>query len=170
MMWMIVIAVIFAAAGGVAIYIACSSRNAERQKYYDAAHKMIKEAYLDNAINKQQISYGNRHKIMLYLKWKDRKKYGFVFDPEKGVRIGRNPGENEICIQEGSVSGRQCVLMLADGRPAIRDLQSTNGTWIKRGIRKHAVRDAELLFTGDQIIVGSIRIRVTIFTFDIAYM
>ena len=167
-MWMIVVAAIVIAVGGVAAYIIRSSHAAEERKYYDAAYKMIKESYLDRAINRNGVQMGGRQKVMLYLKWKDVKKQGFVFDPEKGVRIGRIPDENDICVRENSVSGRQCVLMLSEGRPAIQDCGSTNGTWVKRGMRKHPVQGAELIFTGDQLLVGSIRIKITIFTFDMA--
>lgn len=161
---------IAAAVCTVIVYIVWSSRRAEQQKYYDAAYKMIKENCLNQAIRSKYVQQYDGQKVMVYLKWKDRQKQGFVFDPEGGVRIGRTPEENEICIKESTVSAQHCVLYLTEGRVAVQDFQSANGTWIKRGLRKYPVRGAELVFSGDKILVGSLKIKVTIFTFDMAYL
>lgn len=165
-----VITGIAAAACAVAGYIVWSSRRAEIQKYYDAAYKIIKEDCLNQAISRREVKQEAGQKVMVYLKWKDRQKQGFVFDPAKGVRIGRTPEENEICIREAAVSARHCILYLAGGQLAVQDFQSANGTWIRRGLRKHAVQGAELVYTGDKILVGSLKIKVTVFTFDMAYI
>lgn len=170
MMWIIVITAAVFAAGGAAIYVIRSSRKAEMQKYYDAAYKMIKENCLNNAIRNQSVPAYGGLKVMVYLKWKDRQKQGFVFDPEHGIRIGRSPGENEICIRDGAVSGQHCVLFVSGGRLAVQDLNSANGTWIQRGFWKHAVETAEFLCSGDRLAVGTLKIQVTVFTFDMAYI
>ncbi len=169
-MWIIVIAVIAVVLIGIISYVMINSRKAEMQKYYDAAYKMIKEVCLSNALKNQKPRENNEQKVMIYLKWKEREKQGYVFDPQQGVRIGRTPGKNEICIREQRVSGRHCVIYLTEGRLAVQDLDSANGTWIRRGLRKHRIQGPEYLFTGDQIIVGSLRLKVTIFTFDMAYI
>lgn len=169
-MWSYVIIAALLAAGAVAGYAIRSSKEAEVQKYYDAAYKMMKEDCLNNAIRNQYAPiYGGR-KVMVYLKWKDRQKQGFVFNPELGIRIGRSPGENEVCIRAGEVSASHCLLFLSQGQLAVQDLHSANGTWVKRGLRKHAVNGAEYLFSGDRLIVGTLDIRVTVFTFDMSYI
>ncbi|MCI6464645.1 MAG: FHA domain-containing protein [Faecalicatena sp.] len=169
-MWMGVITAVVLAAVIAAAYVVRSTEKAEMQKYYDAAYKMIKENCLNNAIRNQSApSYGGQ-KTMVYLKWKDEQKQGFVFDPDQGIRIGRSPGENEICIRDGAVSGRHCVIFLSQGRLAVKDLHSANGTWIIRGLKRRAVDMAEYLLTGDRLVVGTLKIKVTIFTFDMAYL
>lgn len=154
----------------VAGYIIRSSRRTEERRYYDAAYKIIKEKCLNEAIQSKRVPQAAGQKVMLYLKWKGQKQQGFVFDPEPGVRIGRTPGENEICIRENEVSAHHCIIYLADGRPAVQDLQSANGTRIKRGFRKQLVYAPEYLYSGDRLLVGSLKIKVTIFTFDMAYL
>lgn len=153
-----------------AVYILINCRKAEMQKYYEAAYKMIKEVCLANALKNQAPRESVGQKIMVYLKWKDKKKQGYVFDPQQGIRIGRTPGMNEICIREQMVSGQHCVLYISENRLAVQDLNSANGTWICRGLKKHPVRGAEYLFTGDKLMVGGLKITVTIFTFDMAYI
>ena len=151
---------------GVVLYIIISSRNAEMQKYYDAAYKIIKENCLNQAIRNIPERVKERQRIMVYLKWKDQDSGGYVFDPLLGIRIGRDPEKNEICIRESTVSSSHCQLYLADRNLAIQDFQSMNGTFVKRNFWKHRVQGSEYLYSGDQIIVGSMKIKVTIFTFD----
>lgn len=155
---------------GVALYIYRSSRRSEIQKYYDAANMMIKESCLNNAIRNQMVTNMTGWKIMVYLKWKDWEKQGFVFDPDAGIRIGRVAEENEICIREHNVSGRHCRIFMYNGQLILQDLNSTNGTWIKRGFRKKRVIWAEPLLSGDKILIGSIKITVTVFSFDMTYI
>lgn len=169
-MWIIVLTAAVLAAGGAAAYVIQSSRRAEMQKYYDAAYKMIKENCLNNAIRNQSAPVYGGLKIMVYLKWKDRQKQGFVFDPEQGIRIGRSPGDNEICIRDGAVSGQHCVIFVSGGQLAVQDLNSANGTWIRRGFKKRAVETAEFLYSGDRLAVGTLKMKVTVFTFDMAYI
>lgn len=169
-MWIGVITAVLLTAAGAVIYVVQSTKKAEMQKYYDAAYKMIKENCLNDAIRSQSAPRLGGRKAMVYLKWKDGQKQGFVFDPQQGIRIGRSPGENEICIRDGSVSARHCVIFLSQGRLAVQDLHSANGTWIVRGFHKHAVNTAEYLFTGDCLVIGTLKIRVTVFTFDMAYL
>lgn len=165
-----IILVIGFAAIGVAVYVILANRKAERQKYYDAAYKVIKEGCLNNAIRNQNEKIQNGQKLMLYLKWKDSERQGYVFDPEKPIRIGRTPGMNDICIREETVSSEHCILFLYQGDIFLQDLNSRNGTWIRKGLRKHLAEGAEPVVSGDRIMVGSLVIRITIFTFDMAYV
>lgn len=107
---------------------------------------------------------------MLYLKWKDSEKQGYVFDPAKPIRIGRSPEKNDICIRKETVSLQHCVLYLYQTGVFLEDLHSRNGTWLKQGLVKRQVRGAEPVFSGDKIIVGDLVIKVIIFTFDMAYV
>lgn len=168
-MWIAVILVTVCAAGA-AYYIVYSSQKAEMQKYQNAARKMIKGKCLDQAIR----SYGGRQyggvKIMIYLKWKDGEKQGYVFDPEQGIYIGRAIGENDICVRDKEVSGRHCMIYISQGRLVVQDLNSANGTFVKHGIFRQRLEGPEPLYTGDRLIVGGLRMKVTVFTFDTAYI
>lgn len=168
-MWIGIIAVL-AAACSAAIYIYRCSRNAEIKKYYDAAFRLIKEGCLNQAISSQSRQQYSGQKIMLYLKWKDSEKRGFVFDPERGVRIGRSPEENELCIPDEEVSGKHCVIFLSQGQLYVQDMNSANGTWLKQGISKRPVLQAEPVFSGDRLMIGKYKIQVTVFSFDMAYI
>lgn len=155
---------------GAAICIIRAAEQAERQKYYDAAYKILKEECLDNAIKNRNSKMQDARKLMVYLKWKDTERQGYVFDPADGVWIGRDAQTNNICIREGDISLRHCVLYLYQGTVYLEDLHSRNGTRIRRGIRTRRVQEPCPVFSGDRIMVGDMVIRVTLFKFDTAYM
>ncbi len=45
------------------------------------------------------------------------------------VHLGRAP-TNEIILRDASISGRHCVFLFAEGRVRVRDLNSSNGTFV----------------------------------------
>ncbi len=166
MVWIILVIVI-------AVFIGCiilQRRKKEQKKYYEAAYRMVKEVSLTKALRHYTPTGVREQKIMVYLKWKDTEKRGYVFAPENGIRIGRTPEANEVCIRNDSVSGSHCVLYLSNNRLAIQDLNSVNGTWIQRGFKKHEVQQMEYVCDGDILLLGGYKIKITIFTFDMAYM
>lgn len=165
-----IIVMIGFAAIGIVIFVLHTGKKAEKQKYYDAAYKVIKEDCLNNAIRNQNERIQNGQKIMLYLKWKDSEKRGYVFDPLKPIRIGRSPENSDICIREETVSSQHCMLYLYQGEVYLKDLNSRNGTWLKQGLRKQLVQGVWPVFSGDKIMVGNLAIQVIIFTFDMAYV
>lgn len=165
-----VIVVICIAAAGVAAYVIHTVKKTEYQKCYDAAYKVVKEDCLNNAIRSSGEKQKSRQKQMLYLKWQDGEKQGFVFDPERPVRIGRDPQNNDICIREGEVSSRHCVLYLYQGNIFLKDLNSSNGTWIRQGLSRRRVQGVCPVYSGDRIIIGDITIQAAIFIFDMGYM
>lgn len=165
-----IIVMIGIAAFGVGTYVLYANRKAERQKYYDAAYKVIKEECLNNAIRNHNMKIQSGQKLMIYLKWKDSEKQGYVFDPARPIRIGRNPEKSDICIREETVSSQHCILYMYQGEIFLKDLNSRNGTWLKQGLTKHLVHEAQPVFSGDKIIVGGLVIKVTIFPFDMVYV
>jgi DNA-binding NtrC family response regulator len=71
------------------------------------------------------------------------------------LTIGSEP-DNDICLTEDPcVSRRHCVIAPCEGRVVVRDLLSTNGTWVN-GVR---VPHAELR-PGTVLTVGGTRLRV----------
>jgi len=60
----------------------------------------------------------------------------------------------EVWIDSESVSRRHAIIRVENGRAALEDLGSKNGTWL-RGER---VRDLAPLSDGDEIRVGSVKL------------
>ncbi|MGZ8937733.1 MAG: FHA domain-containing protein [Limisphaerales bacterium] len=64
-------------------------------------------------------------------------------------RIGRNP-DNDITIPEPSISSFHCEVQVAEIGTSIRDLNSTNGTFInQKQIAKGMLQKGDLLTLGD---------------------
>ena len=98
------------------VIVKLNSEKSERDKYYTAAGNIIKEEYLNYCLTNDMNSDNkadapNGQKIMIYIKTLNRKqKAQFVFDPEKGVNIGRDSEKNNIFINEASVSMNHCKI------------------------------------------------------------
>jgi hypothetical protein len=60
------------------------------------------------------------------------------YEPDKPVRLGRDPGWSQIKFDDPTISARHCELAFRDGVPMIRDLGSTHGTFVNgRRIASH---------------------------------
>lgn len=165
-----IIVVIIISVCGAAFYIFRAVRQTEKEKYYDAAYRILKEKSLDDSIRIQSSRMQKGRKLMLYLKWKDTEKHGYVFDPEQPVWIGRDPETSSICIREGEISSKHCVLYFYQGAVYLEDLHSRNGTWLRQGNRTRRVEGPCPVYSGDRIMAGSLIIRVILFEVDAAYM
>lgn len=63
-------------------------------------------------------------------------------------KVGRNP-TNDICIHEASVSSFHCEMILEDGQVTVRDLGSTNGSFLnKRPIQETVWQPGQSLLLG----------------------
>lgn len=138
----------------------------KKKDYYDAAARMIKENMLDEIIASHGRTHVPENKLMLYISISGSKKNGFVFDPEKGVRIGRDAQKNEICIRDKHVSAVHCGISHSNGETFVQDFHSSNGTYIKRGIAKQRVSEAAILRSGDQLLIGDTKLKIELFEFD----
>ena len=169
-MWMVLVMLIIALAlSGIFLWIKYSIKKSEEKKYYDAAARMIKENCLNKIIqNRGQRRQTVTDKLMIYISISGKSRQGFVFDPENGIRIGRNIEENEICIRDALVSSSHCNIYLYQGKPIIQDFNSANGTFIKRGLfDKHPVDGWEYIYSGDTLLIGDTSITIKFFLFDI---
>lgn len=78
---------------------------------------------------------------------------GAVYTVEGTARIGRSD-ESDIVLNDPSVSRVHATIEIAAGRATLRDLDSTNGTFLNgRRIRAEALRD------GDELKLGNTRLR-----------
>jgi predicted component of type VI protein secretion system len=68
------------------------------------------------------------------------------------LTVGRL-GDNEVQLEEGSVSSRHAEIVVQDGTAVLRDLGSTNGTFLNR----EQVTGEHPLNEGDEIYFGSVR-------------
>ena len=68
--------------------------------------------------------------------------------------LGRSPG-CQLVFDDGTVSRRHAELRMTDGRWILRDLGSSNGTWVNG----RQVMEAEVV-PGDKIQLGALEIRL----------
>ena len=72
-----------------------------------------------------------------------------VYSIEGKVRIGRSE-ESEIVLVDPSVSRAHAVVEVRGGEPVVRDVGSTNGTFVNgRRVRSRPLRDGDELLFGD---------------------
>ena len=165
-MWQIIVIIMLTVGLVICGLIYLYMHKLEVSKYHAAAYRMVKEETLELSLkNKLLVGYHGQ-KLMVYLKWRNGDRQGYVFSPEKGIRIGRIPECNEICIQENLISGEHCKIYISENRLAVQDFQSANGTWVRRGLFKHRVQGAEYIMTGDVLQIGSIKIKIILFWID----
>ncbi len=88
--------------------------------------------------------------LMLNPGGKDQKE--FIFD-QAVITIGSNP-ENDICIQDDTVSRYHCRINQSDEHYFVRDLESTNGTYLNGVQIKEAFLDPGLILA-----IGDVQIR-----------
>ncbi len=154
-------------------------KKSERDSYYAAAGNILREEFLvyslKNTISdSSDVVQPNCQKMMLYIKLKNSgNKVQFVFDPEKKVMIGRDKFNSNIYINEMLVSQHHCCIYSENGNVLIKDLNSSNGTYVKRGLfKKFNLFNGEALQlrNGDSVIVGSNKFKITLFFYDMMLM
>lgn len=69
------------------------------------------------------------------------------------LRVGREQGAGMLTLTSSSVSRTHCELFMQNGRMIVRDLGSSNGTWLN-GKRLESNRDASVK-PGDRLEIGS---------------
>lgn len=166
-MWILLILILILSLFlGIIIWIRNSVEKTEEKKCYDAAARIIKENSLNEFILSKGAKRTAENKLMVCLTAEGKKKQRFVFDPQKGIRIGRNTQGNEISIRNPLVSSNHCCIYLYQGNPIIQDFHSANGTWIKRGLRTYRVEETAQIYSGDRLLIGDMCLKVRIFLVD----
>lgn len=171
--WVFVAAVIVIGLIVLGIVIT-KQRNAEIQKYYSAAANIVKEDLLDYSIKNNIVNGSNQPtvaRLMLYLKTVNGKnRYSYVFDPAKIIRVGRKKinDKNTICLNDIKVSHEHCIIYTDGYRVYLQDMNSLNGTVVKRGFKKYLLNNGEVMeiVSKDKLYIGSVIFQVTIFYYD----
>ena len=135
-----------------------------------AASVLLRESRLSRSIRKEGAPLQQRKVFLVELSWEDSAKRAYVLDPSVPITIGREPDLNQISIRQDQVSAEHCKIALHKGKLIVQDLNSVNGTYIKRFFFKQRVNGAAYIKRGDKLIVGGIVMTVTPFEFDAAYV
>lgn len=166
MIWIIIciLAVVLATVWIAVLYI---KRKQEFTEYYYAAYKIIKEEYLNDAIKKVgSLKQHDTIRRMIGIKKIGKGNQSFVFDPEKIVNIGRSQEGNDLRVGDVRVSGYHCRIFMYQGQIFLEDMQSANGTYVKRGFSTIQVMQPFQLVTGDKLLLGSQIFQICIFDFN----
>ncbi len=131
-----------------------------------AAALLLKKKQLDEMIDMNKRQSSAREYLILVISWKEDKKRKYIFDPSTGVSIGRDREENQICIPLDTISQKHCMIFSSGDSIYIQDLNSTNGTFIKRGFKTYRVNGCAPCQDNDTIIVGDIYFKIRTFYMD----
>lgn len=168
----LIIVILCVTAAGILVGVSQKFRAAERKKYYRAAHRIIREQYLDGALKNAESRgvYADRRRLMLALKVKGSKGTGYVFDPAQEIKIGRSMETSDICLQDLAVSSNHCSIFLYEEQLCIKDMNSANGTVVKSRwkSREALFGDMTFLYNKSRIWVGNTCFLVTLFYCEIA--
>lgn len=157
-----------ALAAALALFFWQRQRREVWKKYRKAARRIIREEYLDASIGKTEYETGHpvSRKRMVALEIKGDKRKGYVFDPEREIRIGRSLESSDLCLPDPMVSSHNSRIFLWEGQVCIQDMDSANGTVVQQGFRfQRTLRgETEILSDKSRILVGNTCIRIRIFS------
>ena len=177
-MWILFV-ILLLGGGVVALVIILNAQREERDKYYAAARNILKDDFLRKTLENPVKSGGDSggagdQKLMVYLKTigiKPPKRY--VFNPEREIPFGRQRDESGVFLNEATVSQKHCRIFLYGENVWLEDLGSSNGTGLKRGLFGNfwlTSGQQAPLRSGDVLIIGSTKLKITLFVFDTVYM
>jgi hypothetical protein len=112
----------------------------------------------ENLAVKEQTVFFQPREAGLCLQWKEggrKKSYPLTDLP---LTVGKIPDEVSILMQDKSVSRIHCRFVEKEGRVALMDMNSTNGTWLN-GMR---LKQGEIIEIekNDEILIGKVRVIV----------
>lgn len=176
---LLIILMVLTSVGVIVFAVLSHFKKVEKEKYYMAAGNIIREDFLNYSLqntvnNENTYKMPSTKKMMLYIKSKTAgKKAQFVFDPEKKILIGRDKFDSNIYINEAFVSHQHCTICIKDNAIILQDMNSTNGTIIKRGLfNKFLIANGQYieLKSKDKVIIGSNKFTITLFYYDMNIM
>ncbi|MBR2675264.1 MAG: FHA domain-containing protein [Mogibacterium sp.] len=122
------------------------------------------------AIMKDAGTGQSRYKPVLEVSWKEKGKHIYLLDPSEEIKIGRDFDANQICIRRETVSNEHCLIAMHNGVLTVQDLNSSNGTFIKRGMKRYRVNGRVYVNNGDCLLIGGVSMKLQLFIFDAAYI
>jgi len=165
-----IIATIFGLMIFIGTVIIIKKKQIEKNNYYDAACQILKEEYLTQSLKKSSREEPLKQQKMIYLKICSKKqKQRYVFNPAHEIIIGRAKQNSTIWLPSREVSMSHCRILLFDRQVYLQDLNSSNGTLVKKGWKTYLIESGQsiLLETGNKIKIGETIFRVTVFDFQI---
>lgn len=149
----------------VAVLIKMNREQKAEEKLQRAAEVLFRYRGLESALANDYSWDAERSRIFLCISWKDHGRKLYVFDPGNGVNIGYDPRKNHVSVLDKTVSAEHCTLFLHGIRVYVKDKQSTNGTFIRRGFRKMRVVGSTEIMDNDRLIIGRTELKIMIRTY-----
>lgn len=78
---------------------------------------------------------------------------------QDSIRLGRNPDNDVALTREHSVSGEHARIVCVDGSWWLRDLSSTNGSYVQEKGSRSRVDGGTLLESGQVFVLGKVRLQ-----------
>lgn len=164
----LILIVVFTLAVIIMLYFLIRSKKNERLKCLSAAENILKEEYLEDALqNNLQLNYNEMsNKKMVYIKSYGKPKTKVVFDPEKRILFGRGSQCN-IYINDNTVSEKHCIIYTQGSLVYLQGCNSKNGTFLIRGFSKFYITGTERvsLNTEDILKVGDQKFKIYLFDY-----
>lgn len=172
---------VFVVIGSVVIFVILTTvyiqkRSEMIEGRYRAAENIINEDLLNYSIRNHAIHKDrepSKAKLMVCLKpMHTKEKDSYVFDPEKGIYIGRRRSDekNMVYLNDIQVSKEHCVIYSYGERIYMKDMNSSNGSIVKRRFTRYSLAEGNVmeLHDKDKLYIGSAVIKVFIFYYGIA--
>lgn len=170
-MWLSIGIILVAAGIFFAALILRMVKKSEEEKYYNAAAQMIREEILNDSISREKKTLQESQlKTMIYIKCNGHQKDGYVFHGTREIRIGRKMSPYGIYLKDKEISLFHCRIIWYEGRLWLEDMQSSNGTFIRRGLRKEQVSRPMCLRSRERIYLGNSHLDIRIFQIDTTFL
>lgn len=170
-MWLSIGIILVVATTFLAALILRMLKKSEEERYYNAAAQMIREEILNDSISREKkILKDSQLKMMVYIKCNGRQKDGYVFHGAREIRIGRKMPQYGIYLKDKEISSFHCRIIWYEGRLWLEDMQSSNGTFIRRGLQKHQVDRPICLRSRERVYLGNSYLDIQIFQMDTTFL
>lgn len=124
----------------------------EKLRHYIAdQYKLVKKA-----TRRRTMILPEFKQYALYLQAEDTELRGVTFDLKEGEQlVGSSVDIADVVIPHPSISRRHCCIVVSDNTIEVRDLASTNGTFIR-----DAIIEQEYIMPGEVICLGNVTLRL----------
>lgn len=157
------------AAAGVAVSVLLllyyRRENEKYRAYRRAASRLLSIHALRRSLRREE-SLRSSVRTMLILGWEDDGWQEYIFDLAEGVWIGRGKEGNQLVIYDLNVSRNHCRLTEQNDCLYLEDLESANGTLVKKNGRWKRVWGKEQIREGCEFSVGPVIFKVKTISVD----